>query len=200
MTIKKVTAILGAVVITLWGSNALAMRPGKVKYDAVLMCAITDRLTMEEGLNANETIVALYEQDFAYLRSEELAVVQEWKKRLHQHEVEERKHFDGDEEVLLTGAVFSKKRSTSAKIGLGDIISIIADGELFGWSRNGGAIVADSDDPVVGADGIVISVRKLFRREGVCGKERPNRGVHAVFKFTTAGGGFTSDIGKIYLK
>jgi hypothetical protein len=69
----------------------------------------------------------LYRQDSDRLHPEKLCAVGEWKKRLYQHTVEERRHFEGDENAAPTGAVFGKKRSTSAKIGLGDIISIIAD-------------------------------------------------------------------------
>jgi hypothetical protein len=43
-------------------------------------------------------------------------------------------------------------------------------------------------------------VKKLSKTGVAVEEGRPNRGVHAVFKFATAGGKLTSDIGKIYLK
>jgi hypothetical protein len=97
-----------------------------------------------------------------------------------------------------TGARFSRAKSTSADIKLRDVIGIVAAGGHFHWSRRGRAIVADINDPIE-ENGEAISVRKLSGR-GVTAEERPNRGVHAVFKFTTANGGLTSDIGTVYLK
>jgi hypothetical protein len=63
--IKKIATISGVIVAALSISNIHTLRVKKAEYDAVRVCAIADRLTAQEGFNANEIILALYKLGLA---------------------------------------------------------------------------------------------------------------------------------------
>jgi hypothetical protein len=198
MKIKIAAIAFGIIIATLPSNGICALKPWKIKYDPVLMDAIADRFATEYEFGATETIVALYGLDPDLLNPDELEAAKEWKRRLLQHEVEERRHFENEDNTLHTGAPFHRKRSTSANITLEEVIKIIADNGQFHWTRNGKAIVAEHSEPVK-KDGAAVSVKRLSKKGRVVGR-RPNKGVHAVFKFTAAGDELTSDFGGIWLK
>jgi hypothetical protein len=194
---KNVVTIFS--IAALLSSSVFALKPWKVKYDSIRLDAIVNRLAIDYELDANETIIVLYDLNSNFLMQDEIAVVQEWRRRLSQHEVEERRHFTSDENTLHTSAPFSKMRGTSANITLGEIIKIIASNEQFAWTKSGRAIIADCNDPIE-KDGVPILKRRLSRNGKLVGNDLRNKGVHAELKFTTAGDALTSDIGEIYMK
>jgi hypothetical protein len=198
MKIKIAAIAFGIIIATLPSNDICALKPWRIEYDPVRIHAIVTRLATEYAFDANETIVALYELNPDFLGQDELEAAQEWKLRLFQHEVEERRHFGRDDNTLHTGAPFRRKRSTSANIPLGEVIKIIAENGQFHWTRKGKVIAADCSEPVK-KDGATVSVKRLSKKGRVVGRHQ-NKGVHAVFKFTAAGDEPTSDFGEIRLK
>jgi hypothetical protein len=154
---------------------------------------VVDRLCREYSTNANRIVLALYTEDVGALKPYERKTVEEWKKRLHEHVVDERRHFAADPGMGATG-VFNGQATSSCNITLGEAIGRLARAEAFEWSKSGNAILEyeDSVDHTV-LGGVVVSE---LDRYGNVKSSDPAAGVWVELKFSTAAN--QTDVGTIY--
>jgi hypothetical protein len=186
---SKIAAVLAAALVTLGFCNIQCM---KIKTESEVLFKIVKRLKKEK-ITANDAVLAMYNEDTRLISPDEVRAVQEWKKRLHQHEVEERGHFKSDQGINPTGAGYNRKGSpTQAQtMTLREGIEAIAAAEGFSWSRGGNSIMVKLSSPIIKNSG----TPEMVCQEGKAASE--NKGAGGILKF---GNTDSSDVGQIYLK